>query len=210
MNQSTVNGNDHESHYRSTLDPNYFINVLVCSLGVLKYMKISGTQCRDHCSILISWSSPCFSIIDHVVVWRGYCGVLISAFLWPLGNFFNRTGICQVRHRYKCVPVTLTNYVPLVLSMKNNCLPELSQVLPLQNRDPDISNSVGFSSLLSDTSSKVRLTNTEHFLIIAVSFSWLKIWIKYMENVRKIVLHYPAHPGTSLFWVLLTTVQEMQ
>lgn len=147
MNLIAVNGNDHESRYRSTLDPSYFINVLVCSLGVMKYMEISGTQCRDHCRILISRLLPCFSIIDHVLVWRGYCGVLISAFLWPLGNFFNTRGIFQARHRYEFVPVALTNCVPLALSMKNNCLPELSQVLPLQNRDPDISNSVGFSSL---------------------------------------------------------------
>lgn len=114
--------------------------------------QISGTQHRDHCSILISWSLPCFLVIDPVLVWRGCCGALIQTFLWPLGNFFTTAGICQARHKYECAPGALTNHASLAWSTKNHCLPEIgSQVLPLQNRDGDISNPVVFSNLSSDT-----------------------------------------------------------
>ena len=73
----------------------------------------SSTQCRDDCSILISWSLPCFLVVDPVFMWRGYSGTVIPTFLWPLGNLFLTAGICQARHRHECAPGDLKNHAPL-------------------------------------------------------------------------------------------------
>lgn len=111
---------------------------------------------------------------------RGYCGALIPEFLWPLGNLFTITGVPQARQMLECALGGLKAHAPLVWSTKHYHLPEIgSQVLPLKNRGADVSNSKVFSNLSSETSPK---PNTENFFITAMNVSWLKTWIKHIEN----------------------------
>lgn len=122
---------------------------------------------------------------------RGYCGALISEFLWSLGNLFTIAGICHACQILECVLGGLKAHGPLVWSTKH--LPEIgSQVLPCKTE------MLTFPTLRSFPTFHLtqvqKLTKTEHFFITRMNVSWFETWIKHVENtIHSLLSCLPRH-----------------